>query len=241
MAKMQGTKTEDEDQGDDGGENKPNFVTSEQLNAAIASKLGEFSKKLPKLMEPQLAQFSATILEGLKGTQTPAGEGKAPDGELEKLRRENQATKDALAKMQADQERTVKQAKQDKARGLLEASLTAAKVHPKLLPGALRLLEDNVGESEDGKIVYRRTNAYGVIEEVSVDEAVRGWAKSEDGKAFISAPRASGSGGPPRVQAPPATPRAVVAKDGTVDQNALQSAKRELAEAMLGVAPRDAD
>lgn len=225
-------------QGEDDKGDEPQFVTVEQLNAAIAGKLSDFKKSLPKLLEAPLQQFGAQLLESLKPQgeeESPKGKSK-PDPELDKLRKENQATKDALSKMQADQERAAQAVKREKSRGLLEASLTAAKVHPKLLGAATRLLEDSVGESEDGRIVFKRQNAYGITEEVSVEQAIKDWSKTDDGKAFVIAPNARGSGGGPTPR--PVFPPNVQNQRGVQDPKAvemdkIQSAKRELANAFL--------
>lgn len=215
----QTTQNQDSDDEDDG----PQFVTVEQLNAAIAGKLNDFTKKLPKLLEAPLSDFGSKLLEGFRGQAGAVGTPEAPK-EDSALRKSLEETRAAMAKMEEDRKREQAQVRREKARGMLEAGLTAAKVHPKLLPAAVRLLEDNLGE-DDGRIVFKRTNAYGLEETVSVDEAVKSWAKSEDGKTFIMAPTTKGSGAPPRAAAPSKAPSARQEKSTPEDSEAARVAK----------------
>jgi hypothetical protein len=240
---------------DDEDEGTPQFVTVEQLNAAIAGKFSEFTtKKFPKLLEAQFSSLSATLLEGLRGgagehVQNPAagagqGGAAAPNPEIERLRKESEATKAALKTMEQERAAEQARARKERARGLLTAGLTAAKVHPKLLDAATRLLEDNLAEEEDGRIVFKRMNAYGLQEAVTVEDGVKGWAKSEDGKAFVIAPSTKGSGSPPRMTpgkpTKPAGGKERAAEPDAKDDD-LARAKRVLAQEFLGLMSEDGD
>lgn len=186
---------------DDGGEETPQFITGDQLNAAITGRLNDFQKKLNKSLGDTIAQSIAAAMGGqAKPAENQDGEQAKPGGGQTgpdaKTAKELADTKAALARIQEERAKEAEQARKGKRMSLLDAALEGVKVHPKLKTAAIRLLEDSITDDDDGsgRIVFKRVNSYGVEERVAVDEAIRGWAKSDEGRAFIAAPATRGSG-----------------------------------------------
>lgn len=243
-------KPKDETPADDDADEgtKPTYVTVEQLNQAMSAKFNEFAnKKLPKLLEGALAPLTASISEAIgkaKESEEGAGAAKGKESEeLAKLRKDHEATQKALRAMEEDRKREAAESSRQKRSGLLQAALTKVGItNPTLANAAAKLLEDRVLTGEDGRVVFKRENAYGVEEMVDVERGVGDWMKTDDGKAFAPARKVAGSGNQPggapgrnpfgqpqgqRQQMDPA--QALAAKRA--------AARTELANAMLGLPP----
>jgi hypothetical protein len=203
------------------------------LNKAITGKLSAFQSKIPKLLEPQFASFADKMQEMLQGIQPQGGEPKgdpakgADNDALAKLQKDLEIERTARQKMEQERQQERENTRREKRRGLLEAQLTAAQVHPKLLPAAIRVLEDNLAHDDEGRVVFKRTDEYGAPEMVSVEQAIGDWAKSDEGKPFVAAPATGGAGTTParRPQNPPRPSSGKPADD--------KEAKKEEARAVL--------
>jgi hypothetical protein len=211
-------------EGEGEGEGDEQFVTQEQLNAAVTKAITRFgSKTLPKLLETQLtgvlakAGFKPQAEEGEEGEEGGEGEGEgaektpaagqerpkkapaqvAPAGptpEQKKLARLQREMDD----LKKEREETARKAAADEERNTLKEQLTSAGVRKEMIgPLAAWML----GE-DSGKMVRRNSEGRIVFlqgsgdeaDEVPIKDGLAGWLKTDEGKAHL-APRPVGGSG----------------------------------------------
>lgn len=211
---------------------------NDRINSIVTSRLkrwgDQFASRLEQTIAKQLASVAAPKTEESDETEVDAAPVKKskPDPKLSKLERELAETRRAL-----EEEKTAK-AKSDEAkarseeRSALEAALTDAGVTDKTLRGAaLALLtsEGRIVRDEDGRIRWKGQDKYGSDTLQDPSLAAKAWAKS-DGKAFMPAVNAGGSGSGPASNGK--IPKAEIDK-----MTARERAGEEIRRATLGLPP----
>jgi hypothetical protein len=182
-----------------GGGQTPQYVTVEQLNAAIGSHLG---RALPKALEPFNKQFG-DINETLKKLATPKVEPTEEEknrqrqsdpetlalkNQLEELKQANQREREAREKAEATQ--------RDNAAFAHLRSLVAKSVRPELVDVVAKNLfyaEKVITYDESGKALFKSRRAQyqgGPEEEVAttLEDGVQQYLKTKEAQVFLPPP-----------------------------------------------------
>lgn len=212
--------------GGEGGEGGENALTEAQQKAvadmvnqavtgAVTNHLGRFKKQFSEDMGKTLSETLGPISQQLKdlaerGTQQQAnGKHKEEshndairamelryESRIKELETANKAEREA--REQEKQTRLREEERGKLANVLRERGIPDAQIRAAV---ALLHTEDKkVARSEDGRIVFkveRGTGAAKYTDELDVDKGVDEWLKSDEGKAYIPARQAAGSGGQP--------------------------------------------
>jgi len=212
----------------DAGDDKPEAVTLEHVNAAINAALTAREKRQAATLEKLIAESVGKALAAApkpEAAEAPAADGKGKPAETaaEKLLREKveklEAANAAAEKRARD---TEEKARRDAARADLRTALEAKGIKGAKAAALVSHLEATgaVRFAEDGKpeLVVKRSRAKGAAaEELAFDLAagVEDWSKTADAAEFLPAPTAPAgrpgqtAGAGPRRAAPAyATPAA---------------------------------
>jgi hypothetical protein len=198
----QGTPPEEE-QGDDA----PKYVTEEQLNKAISARFGDFSKKIEKTLGDVTTSLTSAVtskFEELSSRITPAPAaddskaGKPPSLEdspvVKGLQKTIAELKLANEKVAADAQREREQARDVKLRTRVQDELVKSGVDSARARHALALLVDSEKrikwEGDGDDLVFRDQDNT----EVDLKTGIAAWTKGDDGKHYLPASGASGSG-----------------------------------------------
>lgn len=184
------TPPQQEENEDEGGEEKPDYATQESVHKAIGGRLDAFRKSFMKDMEGLLSPLVARVAElgdkpGEKQTEKQAvGESE----EVSKLRKKVDGYEKRALEIE-DERSKEKAAAMSRAReALVSDALSKVGIsNPTVAKAAASLLLPLVATADDGRIVAKRTNKYGIDEEIAVEDYVKDWSKTDDGKAFIPA------------------------------------------------------
>lgn len=198
----------DENEGEGGaGKEKGDTTDVEKLidskvNAAISTHLSRFRTSLEKdiggTIAKSLEPFGAK-LEALGNK--PLDEGKKKDKEaIDEDRRKDQAriadleNKYSEEKKQREAEASARAREEE--RGALQTALRTAGIEDNRLRAAVALIygeDQRVGRADNGDIVFKVQKA-GYVDEVTLDDGIGDWLKSDEGKTFLPARGAAGSG-----------------------------------------------
>ena len=187
-----------------------------KLNGALRNALkpeGLIGKTFAKALEPVTALLTKQAEDKAERekaeqeraeqekTKTAAGTG-AADSEwkkkLDQLQRKFDEESEARKKAETEREAERQTAKREEERAVLASALRKNGVDEARVKaaGALLYLEDKrVVRDADGKIVFKKALKGGDFEDVSVEDGIADWVKSDDGKVFLPAKGAGGSGG----------------------------------------------
>lgn len=223
------------DNGDEGNNTTPEYVTGEQLNKAITARFKDHEKSFKKTIGESLGELtgqidsllSSRIEEMFAQKMSESGNAKSKNGNegedprFNAMRKEIESLKAAAA--HAEQQR----AAAEQAR--LDAALRQ-KVHEELVRGGVDgvrakhalgfLLDaDKRVRYEDGEFVFRDNDG-----DVPLEDGIKNWlAKSEDAKIYLPAKGIVGSGDRPSTKK--------VTNNGKLSPEALNA---QLIEAFLG-------
>lgn len=225
---------QDNEQDDEG-----QYYTAEDTNKAIGARLQAFKKAFMKDIESMFAPIVAKLDE-IKAAPAAAPEDKPGDkqvvdkqveGRIAALQKQLDAAN--AAQKAADEER---EAEKEKARAAQRESMVTsalAKIgisNPTVAKAAAGLLMPAVAHAEDGRVIYKRMNKFGIEDELDVEQAVNDWAKTDDGKAFIPAKKVAGTGSRPEARS------FLPSSGGKPDPRADKAAKKEAAREFLKTA-----
>jgi hypothetical protein len=175
----------------------------EKVNKAITSHLKRFMKQLDAKFETLLAPYSerfekleAAISAGPADDKDREKSKEAENAALAKLKKELDAEKAARLDMEKRAADEREKARASQREHMVISSLAKAGItNPTVAKAAASLLLPAVDHAEDGRVVYKRQNKFGLDEEIDVESAIGEWTKSEDGKAFLPAKPVKGAGG----------------------------------------------
>lgn len=187
----------------DGG--TPQYVTVDQLNAAITARFKAFDKKIEELFtkgsETILTKVAETIDQRFESLKQPAD--KKPDApgsiddhpvvkglqkQLDELRKANEQSKAEAAAERAKMRET-------KLRQRLTDELTSHGIDPARAKHAVGFLIDvekrvRYSGDDDDTIVFRDADG----QDLDLGTGLKGWAKSEDAKIYMAPRGTQGSG-----------------------------------------------
>jgi hypothetical protein len=221
-----GTGDGTEGDGDDGGEWSPTkesiaALVDQKVNGAMSNHLTRFRSSFGKDMETSFGNLLKPLSDQFAELKAAPPPGKKP-GKGEEGGELSDSVKELLAKSegrikeleeknrQESAARTEERAARfrDEERTALANVLRAAGVDELRLKPAVALLyteDKRVARTEDGKIVMKVQKA-GFVDDVSLDEGVASFLKTEEGKVFLPPDRAPLAAGPPtgkRAASPP--------------------------------------
>lgn len=198
----QGTQTQTEQGGD-----APKTVTEEQLNRAITARLNDFSKKIEKTLGEITSSLTGTFTKQFEELSTriapPVHEDKggkaAPEDSpmMKGLLKTIEELKASNAKTAAEAQREREQARSATLRTKAQEALLASGVDSARARHALALLVDSEKrikwDGDSDELTFRDTDNT----EVDLKTGIASWMKSDDGKHYLPASGASGSGARP--------------------------------------------
>lgn len=222
--------------------NTPAYVTAEELDAKLNAAITNHGKRqaasltqsLGKLLEEKLAGFAPQTPE-----PKPADDVAAKLAALEtQLKAERKAREDADKAREESENRR----KMDEQRSAVSTALRDAGVNPTMAKAAQALLEaeGRIVRDDSGAVGFKVVDKYGGESVRPLGEGLGEWFKG-DGKPFVPAKAAGGSGGSPS-KAPAAAagaskPKPTTPEDRSAD--AVQAARADLARALMGQPPAD--
>lgn len=177
------------------------------MNRVMTGRLARDKQSDAKAISEAMAEQFAKMKEELKGEilgpepkeiETTGGKKKVDSeiaAQLEALKKQNDRIQKQLEEAQAEKARVEQANWEAGARGALNAALRKAGVNnDDLLAGAAELLYKRIGKGEGGKPTVK-VQREGYEEDLEIEKFVTGeWAKGQ-GKAFLPAKPAAGSGG----------------------------------------------
>ena len=224
------------------GEDAKKYIGS-AINAALTSRLkrGVIKDELGGMVTEAVTNAVTAAL----AANTGAGEGEGGKGDKGGGQggdihqhpdfQAMQARQKELESKLADQERArqdeITQRHRSEERSALEGSLRTAGVTAELVPAATALLFESrgvLGRNDQGTIVYKAQRD-GYVDELKIEDGVREFLETAEGKSFMPAAGAGGSGARPGAGAGGGPPRT---KDG--DAMDVKEAESVLASALLG-------
>lgn len=209
----------DPDKGGKGGaggveDDKPEYLTAEQAQEMISKAVnGALSKRnlektVGDIVMASLAKFQeAKEAEATEKQEEQAAKGPDAKGELPPAYKAHYDRLEAQLKAEREERLKAEKAREDveKARRRDEERSTAAEhlrkhgISDARISGALAVLHTERGaiaRSEDAKrIVFKSKDKYGNDVELALDEGLQQWLKTDEGKEYLPARDARGSGG----------------------------------------------
>ena len=212
----------------DGGDDQKN-QQSALINSAVSSHLSRFRKSFERDVASAITSAVAPLAEqlaklggGNQDDKAAASKGKdelaKAMARIDELERSN---KEAIQRAEA----TEKARLSDEEKIALQKVLVAKGIEPGKLRAAVALLyteDKRVGRDESGNIVFRIPKA-GYTDEVTLDEGVAAWLKDDEGKSFLPARGAAGSGAA-------GSQIGGAGKKATTKQEKIEQARRNLAQ-----------
>lgn len=196
-----------DDQGDQGFSDDQQKAIDARVNAAVSNQLSRFRKSFEADLDGKLDGKLGPIADSLKSLQDSATsrsdqgdqDDKGNDQSLAELQKA-QARIDELERKNKEAEQRAQDTEHKRLaseeRTALQKALREAGVDEARLRGAVALLygEDAVvARDSDGNIVMKVQRS-GYVDEVTLDEGVAEWLKSDEGKAHLPARGTGGSG-----------------------------------------------
>jgi hypothetical protein len=198
--------------GKDGEGEQPQALTPDEvekmidakMNSAISTHLTRFKGAFAKELEGTIAKSLGPIGEQLASlTKKPEGEEEAREKGPSKAEAALQARikelEEKTAKAESEKQAEREARLRDEERSALANALQAKGVSGAKLKGALALLyteEKRIGRAEDGKIAFKVQRA-GYVDDLDLDKGIDEWLKTDDGKEYMPARPAAGSGAAP--------------------------------------------
>lgn len=115
---------------------------------------------------------------------------------LTKLQHDNEDLQKALRAMSDEKKATELKTRESEERGALKDALNG-KVRPSLLPAAVALLYGErkvVGRDKDGGVVFKMKDRDNFDVEAAIDDGVKAWLETAEGKEYLPPVEAGGSG-----------------------------------------------
>lgn len=239
----EGNDEGDEDEEDD--DRKINAIVTNRVNRALKplqKMIGDLTSKLDSLSKPKEPEGDSEDEE----EETPAPSKKGKSGaESKKLTALEKRVKDAeerAAQAEKAQQEQAAKAKIQEENAVIAAALQKAGVtDPKVVKAiTLSLREDEmiVRDEETGKPRFKGVDKYGQEDLVDPEAGIGKWLKA-DGKAFLPAVPAGGSGAGGRDASSVARPGAT--KANVSQMSAREKAAIELERASMGLPPLGQD
>jgi hypothetical protein len=177
-----------------------------RVNAAISTQLSRFRQSfekdvagtISKSLEPLASRMEALTTIGAGGDDK---KDKGKGDEAAEIQKKADARIAELERKYADseskRESETKARARDEERAALSQALRTAGIGDNRLRAAVALLynEDaRVGRNDGGEIIFKIPKA-GYTDEVTLEDGITGWLTTEEGKTFLPARGAGGSGG----------------------------------------------
>lgn len=225
---------DDQDEDQEGGEeDEQERDLDSRINSIVTNRLKRFETSISKKIEDGFAKaMAARPSDGdQEGEEEAPAKGKKADPKLSKMERELADAKRALQESKEASEKKDADAKRNEEKSILEQSLMEAGLTDKALRGgalAYLLSEGRMVRDEEGKVKWKGQDKYG--QDVLMDPAAgaKAWTKA-DGKSYLPAIDAGGSGGGPSNGK---VPKAQIDKMSPRDR-----AAEEIRRASLGLPP----
>jgi|FLYL01.1.fsa_nt_gi hypothetical protein len=198
---------EDGGGGGGGGGGEEKFGKDEaqrMINGALKSWETRFQKTIegmftPERLAPVLEQFTKTKEPDSGGSGGKGGGGEIPEEIKNRMAAMERQSKELQQQLEA--ERKARQEEREKAlrheeRSTLMKALQEAGVDPKMIDFAVATLYTERGlvkRTEDGQIVWKAQRD-GYVDDLPVTKGVAEWLKTDEGKRFLPASGAGGSG-----------------------------------------------
>lgn len=168
-------------------------LTQEAVHGAITERLQRQEKKLIAEIDNRMAAILERLPQKQEDAPTAQASAADPKAEVEKMRREFQKRMDAMEQERAQEKRTALQSEE---KNRLMETLTSAGLDAPRIKAATALLynsEQRIGRAADGSIIFKGKDQFGDAE-LSLEEGVRSWLNTDDGKFFLPARNVGGSG-----------------------------------------------
>lgn len=186
------------------GEAAPKYVTEEQLNRAITSRLDGFGKKIEKTLSESFATTLGTKLDEFKASLgTPAsggGDGTPPKGGdvdsplVKGLQKQLDEQKASVLQMKAERDAEKARSRDQALRSKLSEDLTKGGLDPRYVKAAVGNLVDvekrvRFAADEGDEIVFKDSSG-----EVDLATGLKDWVKSDDAKIYLPPRGTQGAG-----------------------------------------------
>lgn len=192
---------DDKDDGDKGG-----GIDDAKLNGALDNRFSRFRKSFEKDVQGAIQGAIGPIADQLKVLAEAKTKVEDTDASTKAGQQANDELKKALARIEelegknrdAEERATQTEAKRlrSEERTALTEALVQAGVDKSRMRAAVALIygEDQaVGRDDDKRIVFKIPKA-GYTDEVTLEEGISHWLKTDEGKAFLPAKGSAGSG-----------------------------------------------
>ncbi len=196
-------------------EDAPKALTHEDVHGAISDRFKRWEVKLQereKAIDAKLAKIDKldqldSILERLNAQSGEPAEAAAKPVAKPVKGDDSEKLRKRLDALELERETERKTAAQQEERSELSAALSRAGItNASQAKAAVALLyteEKRVARGSDGKIIFRGIDKYGDAQDLDLDEGIKQWASTEDGKVYLPAKEARGAGSkPPNGKAP---------------------------------------
>lgn len=174
VEKPQGNSEPQSEQGED---NKPEYVSREELNQIVNSAISSRNKSFEKKFDEFINKFNSNTAEKQETKPTSEKEGFVK----------------RIAALEQERDAAISKQRDKDLREQVRDNLTKAGIPPHLQKAAMAILisEDKVvSYDEDGTMVFKTQNEGNLV----LAEGIKSWVKSDEGKNFLPAKGAAGSG-----------------------------------------------
>lgn len=174
------------------------------VNSALTNRLkrGAIKEELGGMVTEAVTNAVGSAMESFKPPEDEKGNKKGSGGDIHQhpdfqaMIARQKELEGKLQKQQEEREQERKQRQAAEERGALERTLRGNGIAEKLVPAATALLYDSrrvLGRNDDGQIVFRAQRD-GYVDELKLEDGIREWIDSDEGKSFLPATDSSGSG-----------------------------------------------
>jgi hypothetical protein len=191
-----------ENQGGNEEVQKP--ITLDDVNAAFTAREKRMAANFKKMLEETIAAAAEKFPQPVK-EEPQQEESKDKENPLQKqfeaLNKRLKAAEEATAKERQAREEERQRNLANEERGAIETALRGAGIQDEIQVRAARALlkeDGRIYRNSDGQIVMKAPDdKYNVEEERPLAEALKAWAKSEEGRKFQPPRHVQGSGATP--------------------------------------------
>lgn len=179
------------------------FLTADDLNGAMTNYSQRQTKAMEKFIRDAVQAAIGPLAESLAKAKAPedeapvpAGKANEPEWKLEMARMQKRLEQSEKAR--EEEKRAREQERQERMRSeeisVLTDSLRGVGVSDEVLLSASRaMLRDRLARDAAGAVIIKG-QVDGMDTDIPVKEFLKGWAKSDEGKRFLPAREAKGSG-----------------------------------------------
>lgn len=184
----------------------PKVVTPEDVHSAISDRLKRWETKLAEREKALEQRFQETLKGEFAKFQPAQPQGKSePDSDPMKAVKDAEARfKQKLEQIEAERAQERQRVQQAEERTELQKALAAAGVtEPARVKAAMAVLyteEKRITRGSDGKILFKHVDKFGEPNEFDLEEGVKAWANSDEGKFYVPPKPVAGSGASPQTK-----------------------------------------